>query len=288
MNKIKVAVTIDVHPGDDPNAIHACNEFFSRRGIPVTFLMSTAILERKEAAQALLELSTGFHEIGTHTHKHDYQEICALQNGNGSSLGFLEESTRRFEDFFGLSPKSFRSPAWCGLGPRALDELVRLNYRVDSSATPQRPGVLSSFPLESPWLLSKRSPHWIANGLLEIPTSCLLFPLATPSFATFRKWGSHAFLNLFLAEANIFQNRIIVLVFDTPDFDPNRPEQAKSYRLRQLIPTKFGGLEWRWWLRTYNPAELLAIESSVIDRFSRVRFVRLSEVHSQMVEQVKS
>jgi hypothetical protein len=75
------------------------------------------------------------------------------------------------------------------VGAGAFDELARLGYTVDSSATPQRPGILSSFPGDSPYLWARRSPHFVPPTLLEVPTSCALIPLAAPSFQTLRRVG---------------------------------------------------------------------------------------------------
>ena len=87
-----------------------------------------------------------------------------------------------------------------GVAFATLDEL---GYRVDCSSTPQRPGILSSYPLRSPWLTARREPYFVSGQLLEVPTSCFLFPLGSPTFLTLRRAGSMAFLRLLALEARV-------------------------------------------------------------------------------------
>jgi hypothetical protein len=277
-----IAVTIDVHPWDRPGSIRACNGYLREKNIPATFLISTSILENPVATSPLRELGDGIHELGTHAHMHRGHEIDALRGIPAKSLRFLEHSKLCFEDFCGFSPASFRSPTWCGLGQSALQELVRLGYKVDCSATPQAPRSFGNFPMASPWLLSSRSPYWIWDGLLEIPTSSFLLPLASPSFATLRKLGSKAFLRLLLAEANFFKDWILVIDFDSQDFQPDRPEPEQSYDWQDLLPRRAGGLEWRKWLRTYNPRQVFSITRDLIEALSWYRFSTLSDIRASL------
>jgi hypothetical protein len=282
-----IAVTVDIHPWDRPESLRACDKYLRERNIPATFLISTSMLENPIAITSLRELSEGIHELGTHAHTHKGDEIAALEGTTSGSLKFLERSKHCFEDFYGFSPASFRSPTWCGLGQPALQELVRLGYKVDCSATPQRPGVLGNFPMASPWLLTSRSPYWIWDGLLEIPTSSLLVPLASPSFATLRKLGSKVFLRLLLAEANFFKDRILVIDFDSRDFEPERPEPEQTFEWQHLLPRREGGFEWRKWLRTYNPRQVFAITRDLIDTLSGYRFSTLSDIRASICREAQ-
>src|SRR5271165_2761997 len=229
-----VAVTVDVHPNDSAMSIGRCIDFLSQRNISATFLISTTILQKPEERAALKSGSGGSHELGTHAHRHDSDEIKALVSGRNGQLDFLRVSKQSFEDFFGYSPSSFRSPTWCGLCPAAIDELVRLGYTVDCSSTPQRPGILSSYPLENPWLLSDRKPNWLGVGLLEIPTSTFLLPLASPSFAMLRRRGSELLLKLLMLEARNLEDYALVLSFDIEDFDRYRTFGKATKNWRQI------------------------------------------------------
>jgi peptidoglycan/xylan/chitin deacetylase (PgdA/CDA1 family) len=144
---VLVCITVDVHPNDDPTSMLRCSDFFLTRSIPVTFLVSTAILQKSNSLSAIKALSSRSHDLGTHAHNHGVDEIRALNSGINDQLNFLEDSKSCFEDSLGYSPRYFRSPTWCGLGAPAVEELVRLGYQVDCSATPQRPGYLAVCPL---------------------------------------------------------------------------------------------------------------------------------------------
>ena len=275
---IPVVVTIDVHPTDSPSRISRCNEFFLNRGIPVTFLISTSILRSPSVWPALRALQRCGHELGTHAHNHCEGEVRAIISGPKNQLGFLHYSKSLFEDFFGERPVSFRSPTWCGIGQSALDELVRLGYEVDCSSTPQRPGLLSSVPTKNPWLFSSRKIRWIRDGLLEVPTSTFLLPLASPSFAMLRGPVSDTFLKLLMAEVRHASRRVLVISFDIDDFDETRTYKAPAHSWRQLIPAAWGGFQWRYWLRTYKPDQIFSTVTRLAARLQSEHFLRLREV----------
>lgn len=277
---IPVAVTVDVHPSDFASRILCCNEFFAQRDIPVTFLISTSILQNSKVVPAIKTLQRCGHELGTHAHNHCANEIQALNSGSRSQLRFLGDSKSRFEDFLGESPVSFRSPTWCGVCKSALDELFYLGYKVDCSSTPQRPGILSSIPAENPWLFSPRKVHWIRDGLLEVPTSTFMLPLASPSFAMLRGPGSLLLLKILSAEVRKDNLKVLVISFDVDDFDPSRIYVPPTHNWRQLIPSRRGGLQWRYWLRTYRPKEIFATVDRLFSILKNEHFLKLNEVLS--------
>jgi hypothetical protein len=275
---MQVSVTIDVHPNDNPTGILRCNEFFASRNIPATFLISTIALQKPQVRTALRSLLQGRHELGTHGHTHSMDEVKALKVGSNGQLQFLETSKSCFEELFGYSPTVFRSPVWCGIGIPARDELVRLGYKVDCSATPQRPGLLSSLPFENPWMFSSRKPHWLREGLLEVPTSTLLLPLASPTFSMLRCTSSQLFLKLLMAEARRSTGKVLVMGFDTHDFDKNR-EYVRPYRtIQQLVPSALGGFGWRYWLRTYKPDIIFSTVENLFGILAGQQFITLSQL----------
>jgi hypothetical protein len=277
---LRIAVTVDVHPNDQAVSIGRCHEFLSQRHIPATFLISTTILQKPDERAAIRLVSEGPHELGTHAHHHDADEVRALVSGENSQLEFLRVSKEAFEDFLGYSPFSFRSPTWCGIGPAAIDELMKLGYRVDCSSTPQRPGILSSYPLENPWLMAKRKINWLRTGLLEVPTSTFLLPLASPTFAMLRRCGSELLLKLLMLEATNSEDHALVLSFDIEDFDRYRNLGKTTLKWRHLIPLASGGLQWRYWLRTYNPEEKFRTTFAIFEELVGNQFVRLSDIYS--------
>jgi peptidoglycan/xylan/chitin deacetylase (PgdA/CDA1 family) len=274
-----LAITVDVHPNDNAMSIRRCVDFLAHRNISATFLISTAILQKPQE-RAAIKSGGGSHELGTHAHQHDADEIRALVSGRNGQLNFLRASKESFEDSFGYSPRSFRSPTWCGLGSAAIDELVRLGYMVDCSSTPQRPGILSSYPLENPWLLSSRKLNWLRLELLEIPTSTFLLPLASPSFAMLGRRVSKLLVKLLMLEARKAADYALVLSFDIEDFDRYRGFAKATKNWRDLMPLASGGLQWRYWLRTYDPEERFQITLALFEQLKEKEFVRLSDIYS--------
>ena len=166
-----VAVTVDLHQWDDSFDITFSAEWLARAGIRATYFVTSAMFLQERYAERLRELSIFGHEVGSHSHLHDPNEMNALVRGKKSHLGFLEDSKKIYEDFYGRSPHAFRSPCWCRLGSDALDELQRLGYTVDSSVTPQRLSFTGSYPYEGSWFFASRQMRYLRPGLLEIPTS---------------------------------------------------------------------------------------------------------------------
>ncbi len=276
-----VALTIDLHTGDSPDDILRCNEWLKKANLPVTFLIPTIMLNMSKFRSAIADLITGPHELGTHSHYHNDQEKQALQIGKGRALEFLSVSKKCFEDFLGFSPHSFRSPTCCKVNDFALDELRNLDYRIDSSSTPQRLGIFSSYPFQNPWLWSKRSPYFIRDGLLEIPTSCLLFPLISPTFLSFRHSGSLAFLSLFMWEARRFDRMVINLMLHIEDFLPGGLHPKPAYRLKDLIPRTPGGWMAKHWIRERDRTKICKLVHRMVGQLSEFEFKTLKEISKQ-------
>lgn len=272
------AVTIDLHDGDHPADIDYCAELLAELGVHATFFVPSAMLEMRRYAGPLRELPGLGHEVGSHTHHHDGAEIDALVRGGRSRLGFLELSKRIFEDTYGRAPASFRSPAWCALGPDALDELVRLGYGVDSSATPQRLSVLSSTPFSDTWALSPRRPHFLRPGLLEIPTSSFLVPAGSPTFLIFRRVLSLAFVRALMAEASISGRRVLVLQLHAEDFNPDSERSTSPVPLSagDFFLRRQGGFGFKHHLKERNRARISATTRAVLRLAARNRCLSLS------------
>lgn len=211
---IPVAVTVDVHPCDEPSWVLRCNDFFLARNILVTFLVSTSFLEKPNSVSA-------------------------------------------------------------------INELASLGYHVDCSATPQRPGFLSSLPLENPWLFAPRTLHWLTQGLLEVPTTTLFLPLASPSFAMLREMGSRLFLQVLKWEVRRSVEKVLVISFDTPDFDRYHRQIEATFSWRQLIPSVWGGFQWRYWLRTYDQEQIFSTTVRMFESLTDGKFVTLAGVFNK-------
>lgn len=282
---MKVAITLDLHHGDEPDDILLACEFLAGRGVPATFFIPSALLETREYAAVLRRIPSYGHEAASHTHLHDGREMAALVGGSGADLDFLEHSRGVHEDAFGERPVSFRSPAWCFLGPAAIERLSELGYRVDSSATPQRLGIFSSAPFGNVWTYSPRRPYPLTDTLLEVPTSSFLVPAANPTFATLRRRGSLALVGLLAAEARWRGSRVLNLQFHPGDF----AERARGPvpRLPWPSPSDFllraqGGFRFRYYVRCLDPARAGQRTRAIFDLLGPAEFVSLAGVAEEL------
>ena len=108
----------------------------------------------------------------------------------------------------------------------------------------QRLGIFSLYPTQNPCLWAPRRPHLICHTLLEAPTSALVFPLASPTFATLRRLGSLAFLALFVLEAKLVRRRVVNLILHVDEFAQEGAKAPRpAYRLGDLLPRNPGGIK---------------------------------------------
>ena len=280
-----IAITVDVHAEDQPADISRAAAWLGEHGIPATFFVPSTLFEHARFRPHVIRLlSLGF-EVGSHGHQHDYVEIRALMRGAGADLDFLRRSHALYRDTFGSAPISFRSPAWCPLGPNAIAALIDLGYRADSSATPQRLPIFSSTPYANTWLFARRTPYALAPGLLEVPTSCLLLPAASPTWLTLRRRAASAFLRLLLWEARHRADCVPCVQLHVSDFVPDAAPPAPEDKLSpgSFLPRRHGGLRFKVFLRERKPERVYAITRAIIDALRHQgggRFVRLRELAS--------
>jgi hypothetical protein len=208
-------------------------------------------------------------------------------HGDDADIEFLVDSKNRFEDFFGFSPRSYRAAYWGGLSNRAVSLLDRLGYLVDASATPQRLGILSSFPRENPYLTVPRAPYHLKGGLIEIPTSCFLIPLAIPTFRTLRYHLSVAFMSLFKMEALVNPGIILNLQFHASDFVFEGVESHGPERhFRDLFPSTPGGIKAKAWIRMWDRKEITGMTLRLLGHLRHSRFRALSEHYSSVIGKI--
>jgi len=264
---LRSVLTFDLHSSDRPDDLSACADAMASRNMRVSFFVPTNMLEMRRFRAPLLRLQSEGHELGTHGHLHDREEMIALRGGSQADLRFLRRSMLTFENFFGVPARNFRSPCWCPLGQPALDELCMLGYHVDSSSNPQRVPLLSSFPWDFRNVLAKRVPHFVRPGLLEIPTSSLLIPLGWPSFCVLRRRASLLFTELLVAESAVNERIVLVAQFHPSDF----ADEGPGFRIprrgwRDLIPRRVGGIQARRWFRSTDRRLVAEVSRLVFDR----------------------
>lgn len=278
-NLATVAVTVDLHLWDEPFDISFSAEWLANAGIKATyFIMSQMFLDSRHKKH-LRRITEFGHEVGSHSHKHDPKEASAIIRGQKNELKFLEKSKKIYEDFYGTSPQSFRSPCWCKLGSTALDELQRLGYSVDSSVTPQRLSITGSYPYESSWFFSSRQMRFLRPGLLEIPTSAFLIPASSTAFRILRN-QSFQFTKTLLWEAKNFVNRVVTVELHPEDFNPNTKRRWgwDGIKPNDFLLRKIGGLGFRHYLQDTSYRRISERTHSLLELMKKQKIMTLSQI----------
>jgi peptidoglycan/xylan/chitin deacetylase (PgdA/CDA1 family) len=278
---LRAVTTLDLHSSDQPADHHVAAASLAGAGLRATVFVPSAMLGMPKYHSGLRAFANHGHEPQSHSHHHDWTEIEALRSGGRQRLGFLAESRSRHEDFFGESPTAFRSPCWSPIGAGARSELARLGYRVDSSATPQRVPLFTSAPFRGSWMRSPRAPYLLSAGLLEIPTSTLIFPLGTPTVLTFRGLTS-LMLAALMFEAWAFPDRLLVLQSHAEDWNPATTRSAFRGRLTvsDFWPNPRGGFRFKEFIRTQDPRRTTELYWGLMRQLSRVQHLTLLEARA--------
>ncbi len=270
-------VTVDLHDLDLPADIAVASEWLAAEGARATFFVPSAMLGEPRYATVLRSLPVLGHEVASHSHHHDWNEVKALVSGTG--LEFLARSRALHEDFFQAAPESFRAPHWCTLAPATIAELARLGYRADSSATPQRLPFLSSQPTRRGWLFTERRPHLLAPGLLELPTSTLLVPASASIFLTLRR-AAPLFVRALMVEARAAGDRAVVVQLHVEDLNP------ESQRVRgfgpptwhDFLPRRQGGFGLKWRFHDLDPRRIAKVHQGLVRMLASFRRMPLAEI----------
>lgn len=275
---MKATITIDVHFYDSPKDITFACEWLRNNNITATFFVPSNLFYLKKFNNVLKSIPLFGHEVASHSHWHDFEEINALTENDERKLAFLTTSKKLYEDFFGNKPTAFRAPCWCFLSKAALDKLEELEYLVDSSATPQRLSILSSKPFKKAWTFTPRDPYYIRPSLLEIPNSCFLLPGGSTTFATLRSLN-YFFLSFLIFESRFSQNRFLNLQFHPNDFNPNSKfiHRKISLKLVDFIPISNGGFGFRHLLTQTNSKKLCDRTYKIIERLNSFSFLSITD-----------
>ena len=166
-------------------------EFFRRRELPVTWLVSYAVARDAESAALLGHAAREGDEIGGHLHGWETPPFAPFDGASRPFIGEYDEPLRwakhrelvaAHEGAFGARPVSYRAGRW------AVDEterrhIARLGYSIDSSIPPgidfrDRLGLAASGPDFRSEMSAVPTPR--RNGALwEVPVSIVLVgPLA--------------------------------------------------------------------------------------------------------------
>jgi hypothetical protein len=280
---VRSILSFDLHKDDVSDDIVTCSRNLADAGIRAAFFIPTCMIQTGTFRGPLRALADDGHELGTHCHMHDDEEMRALMGGSEETLEFLEVSAEVFADFFGYPARVFRAPCWCRLGTATRVKLVELGYHVDSSSTPQRPGIFSHFFLDNHHLFAPRAPSFLLPGLLEVPTSCFIVPLGWPTFCAFREKGTALFLKLLTLEATLRDSVLVVPQFHPSDFSPcGGTIRHDPRRWSDLIPRGLGGVQARRWFRLSDRKRLAAIACSVLETLAAGKLTSFELVYEEM------
>jgi len=159
-------------------------ELFAELGIQATFFVIGADLRHSFAAAAVARAAREGHEIGSHSHEHDY----ALSRRDRATIeNDLASAEQAIRDACGAAPRGFRAPGYT-LSPALLEAVRVRGYLYDSSLLPSPPyyaakaAALALYAvrrrrsggiLGSPGqVFGSRAPHW-RSGLRELPIATL-------------------------------------------------------------------------------------------------------------------
>jgi peptidoglycan-N-acetylglucosamine deacetylase len=159
-------------------------ELFSSLQMRATFFAIGKELEVPGAARALRAAAEAGHEIGSHSHGHDY----ALSRREPAVInGDLARAERVIADATGKVPRGFRAPGYT-LSATLLSVVRDRGYAYDSSLLPSPPYYAAKAAAIALYaargrrsqsilggaaqLFSRRGPHW-RDGVRELPVATL-------------------------------------------------------------------------------------------------------------------
>lgn len=159
-------------------------ELFSALRLRATFFAIGKELELPGAAPALRAAADAGHEIGSHSHAHDY---ALSRSAPGAIDDDLARAERAIAQAAGKPPRGFRAPGYT-LSGALLSALRERGYVYDSSLLPSPPyyaakaAAIALHALRgrrsqsilggTRQLFSRRGPHWRA-GVRELPVATL-------------------------------------------------------------------------------------------------------------------
>ncbi len=282
---LRVALTFDLHDGDGPADVAFAADWLREHRASATFFVPASLLRDKARRSALREAAAdGLIELASHSYHHTWDEVDALRGGGPAALGFLRDAHDLHADALGRRPVSFRAPHWTPLSAAALDKLEALGYRVDSSATPGRPALLSSLPFGTSWRSSPRCPYLIRPRLLEVPQSTLLIPLANPTIRTLRRRLSVGLLRVLQREARRSE-RVLVLMLHVKDVNGRGAAYSRwKPTWRSALLQAHGGFGWKRLLRETDRGRIASTAHAVLDALDPdATFLRLRDVWESRV-----
>ena len=220
-------------------------ELFASLRVSATFFAVGNELEIPGSAAALKAAASAGHEIGSHSHAHDY----ALSRGE---LPQIESDLARAEQAIsaavGSVPRGFRAPGYT-LSPALLEAVKARGYLYDSSVLPSPPYyaakavVLAMYAMRGrrshsilggagQWF-GKRTPHW-RDGVRELPIATvpvLRAPVIGTSVLALRDRAAAAFTRAGHAGGHLNLELHGIDVLDASDATPQLAAAQPGLRL---------------------------------------------------------
>jgi hypothetical protein len=165
-------------------AVSRLCELFSSLRLRATFFSIGGELGIPGSGRALRAAADAGHEVGSHSHAHDY----ALSRQPAAAIDAdLERAERAILEAVGKAPRGFRAPGYT-LSPALLEAVRARGYLYDSSLLPSPPyyaAKAAAIALHAArgrrsrsilggagQLFSRRGPHW-RGGVRELPVATL-------------------------------------------------------------------------------------------------------------------
>jgi polysaccharide deacetylase len=264
-NTIPLLTTLDVH--EHPELISILNrsgDWFLQEGERVTYFVPAGLVcEDRRLAGTLRGLKKLGHSVGCHGLDHSPAQDLARLNSS-REMALLREATRILEDATGNAITCFRAPNF-RLSNRTLPFLAELGYKADSSVTPQRIPILSSCPWCFGWICAPASPYHpsfqspFRRGdvpLLEIPTSCLLVPLAHGTIANLDPCIVGVLLRTLTFLAQRFETVIVPMLHPESVVGKDLWSTRPAPRWKDFIPLRYGGMNCRYYFAQRDPIRI--------------------------------
>ena len=248
-------VTLDVHEHPDLcGVLVQCGEMLSARRINSSFFVPSAYCKQfPSLAVALRYLRRLGHSVGCHGRYHTAEEAYGYMPPE-IEREWLRVSKEQLEDAVGESVVWFRAPNF-SLGAHTARHLAELGYVADFSVTPQRLPLFSSFPWCFGWLKAPRKPYRPsatdpfvpgAMGLVEIPTSSLVLPLAQGAIANLPSACVALLTDLLVLEAGHFDRIVVTMIHPESVVGRDEPWDLGRLSWREFFPRPIGGVAARY------------------------------------------
>jgi hypothetical protein len=290
VREIPILITYDVHvhasfsaPEIERFLQHTLVEH-DRVGVKASFLFpAEAARSMESTVRAVLKQG---HQVGCHGLTHRDESYDSLPQPAQEDM--LRRATSELEDITQQRVAFFRAPVFkiSGMTIRILEEL---GYEADLSINSQRLGLFSSDVWNVSWLVAPRRPYhpdirvpWRRgkSKLWEIPLSCLGLPFMVNTGQVFGLPFMKAFFSGLYLESRYWGKPIVYMAHPEDLYPWREPSKPRSFRWRDLIPTRDHGFPFKYSLYRMDPIEVTNLCRRLMEymrSFPGVKFLTVPE-----------